>query len=74
MGFVDGNETMQQRFIKLGMYRRAPEELLATQMSDDIFQAITEVLNVPPKLVKVFCRDGYSLNELCVLKLIGGIF
>jgi hypothetical protein len=43
-------------------------------MSDSIFQAITEVLNVPPKLVKVFCRDGYSLNELCDLKLIGGIF
>lgn len=72
LGFVDGNQTMQQRFIKLGTYRRITEELLATQMSDSIFHAITEVLNVPPKLVKVICR--YSLDELCVLKLIGGIF
>lgn len=72
VGFVDDKGKMQQRVIKLGLYNEAPEEKLTNQMSDHILHAITEVLDAPPKSVKVFSRDGVYLNELCMLKLIGG--
>lgn len=64
---------MQQRVIKLGLYNEAPEEKLTNQMSDHILHAISEVLEAPPKSLKVFTRDGVYLNELCMLKLTGGL-
>ena len=73
VGFVDDNEKMQQRVIKVGLYNEAPEEKLTNQMSDHILTAIEETLLVPRTSIKVFTRDGVYLNELCMLKLIGGV-
>ena len=73
VGFVDDNGKMQQRVIKVGLYNEAPEEKLTNQMSDHILTAIEETLLVPRTSIKVFTRDGVYLNELCMLKLIGGV-
>ena len=73
VGFVDDKGKMQQRVIKLGLYNEAPEEKLTNQMSDHILHEISEVLEAPPKSLKVFTRDGVYLNELCMLKLTGGL-
>lgn len=73
VGFVDDKGQMQQRVIKLGLYNESPEEKLTNQMSDHILTAIEGILSVPRRLLKVFARDGVSLNELCMLKLIGGL-
>ena len=72
VGFVDVMGKMQQRVFKLGMYDEAPEEKLTNTMSDHILHAITEVLDATRSSIKVFSRDGVYLNELCMLKLVGG--
>ena len=63
---------MQQRVLKVGLYREAPEEKLTNTMSDHILTAIEGTLGTERSLIKVFTRDGVYLNELYILKLIGG--
>lgn len=69
---MDDSGRMQQRVMKLAMYNDSPEERLTNQMSDHLIHALEEVLDVPRHLIKVFTRDGVYLNDLCMLKLIGG--
>lgn len=73
VAFVDDKGMMQQRVMKVGLYDESPEEKLTNQMSDHIIYAIEEVLDVPRNMIKVFTRDGVYLNELCMMKLCGGV-
>lgn len=71
-GYVDDIGKMQQRVIKVALYNEAPEEKETNQMSDHIIFAVEEILQIPKCDLKVITRDGVALNELTVLKLIGG--
>ena len=63
---------MQQRVLKVGLYKEVLEEKLTNTMSDHIITAIEGMLGTERSLIKVFTRDGVYLNELYILKLIGG--
>lgn len=73
VALIDKNGKMQQRVIKVTLYNESPEEKLTNQMSDHILTAIEGTLGTPRKLIKVFTRDGVALNEMCMVKLVGGI-
>lgn len=70
--FVDDKGNIQRRVVRLAQYSSSPEEEMGTQMSDLIIDVVDNVLNHPRELVKVFSRDGASINTLAVKKLVGG--